>query len=112
MTAFPKTVYVRSKKLLQAVASIECQHCGRHGYTQAAHSNQASHGKGRGLKSSDVYTAAMCDQCHSALDSGSHLTREQRVTMWGEAHIKTVRELVRRGLWPMDVTIPDIRVMN
>ena len=112
MTAFPKTTYVRSKKLLQAVASIECQACGRHGYTQAAHSNQSAHGKGRGLKSSDIYIAALCETCHSACDSGSHLTREQRVTLWGEAHIKTVRELVKRGLWPMDVTIPDIRVMN
>jgi len=112
MTAFPKTTYVRSKKLLQAVASIECQHCGRHGCTQAAHSNQSAHGKGRSIKSSDVFTAALCETCHAALDSGSHLTREQRVTLWGEAHIKTVRELVKRGLWPMDVTIPDIRVMN
>jgi len=112
MIAFPKITYVRSKKLLQAVASIECQHCGQHGFTQAAHSNQSSHGKGRSLKASDIFTAALCETCHAALDSGSHLTREQRVTMWGEAHIKTVRELVKRGLWPMDVTIPDIRVMN
>ena len=109
---FPKFTYVRSKKLLQAVASIECQHCGRNGYTQAAHSNQSSHGKGRSIKASDVYTAAMCEVCHAALDSGSHLTKEQRVAMWGDAHVKTVRELVKRGLWPLDISIPDIRRMN
>ena len=58
------------------------------------------------MKASDIYTAAMCEQCHAAVDSGSHMTREQRVTMWGDAHTKTVRELVKRGLWPKDVEIP------
>lgn len=112
MTAFPKFQYVRSKKLLQAVASIECQHCGRHGYTQAAHGNESWMGKGRSIKASDVYTAALCEICHAALDQGSHMTREQRVTMWGDAHIKTVRELVKRGLWPLDLEIPEIRQFN
>jgi len=106
---FQKFNYVRSRKLLQAVASIPCQHCGRDGYTQAAHSNQSAHGKGRSIKASDVFTAALCDVCHAALDQGSHMNREQRVTLWGDAWRKTVKTLVSGGLWPLDVEIPDIR---
>lgn len=109
MIAYPKTTYVRSRKLLQAVASLPCMHCGSHGLTQAAHSNQSQHGKGRSIKASDVYTAALCATCHSALDQGSRLSREERVTLWTEAHRRTVRELLRRGLWPADVEIPDVR---
>jgi hypothetical protein len=51
---YPKTEYIRSRQLLMAVASLPCQHCGRHGMTQAAHANEASMGKGRGIKASDV----------------------------------------------------------
>lgn len=112
MTARPKFDYVRSKKLLRAVASIPCQHCGREGYTQAAHSNWSEHGKGRSIKASDIYTAALCCTCHSALDQGSHLSREQRQDLWGNAWRRTVRTLVSNGEWPQDVAIPDIRVMN
>ena len=110
--SFQKFQYVRSRKLLQAVASLPCQHCTREGYTQAAHSNQSIHGKGRSIKASDVFTAALCDVCHAALDQGSHMTKEQRVTLWGDAHVKTVRELVRRGMWPLEIEIPDIRRLN
>lgn len=112
MTACPKFAYVRSRKLLQAVASLPCQHCGRHGCTQAAHSNQAAHGKGRSIKASDIYTAALCETCHAALDQGSHMTREQRVTLWAGAWRNTVRSLLASGLWPTEIEIPDIRVMN
>ena len=104
--------YVRSKQLLKAVASLECMNCGREGYTQAAHSNQSVHGKAKALKSSDVFTAALCETCHAAIDQGSHLTREQRVDIWGNAWRRTVKELVRRGEWPMSVEIPDTRLMN
>lgn len=112
MTAFPKFQYVRSRKLLKAVASLPCQHCGRQGCTQAAHSNQSAHGKGRSIKASDVYTAALCETCHSALDQGSHMTREQRVTLWTNAWRNTVRALLANGLWPAEIAIPDIRRMN
>ena len=113
MTAFPKTTYVRSKKLMEAYRAIPCQNCGRDdGTICGAHSNSESKGKGRGIKASDDSCASLCYTCHSALDQGSHLSRMDRETLHTNAHIKTVRELVKRGLWPMDVTIPDIRVMN
>ena len=110
--SFQKFQYVRSRPLLMAVASLPCQHCGRDGYTQAAHSNQAVHGKGKAIKASDVFTAALCYVCHAALDQGSHLTREQRTGLWHDAWVKTVRALVSGGDWPMNVPIPDIRVFN
>lgn len=104
-----KFEYVRSKKLLRAVASLECQHCGRHGCTQAAHSNWSEHGKGRGIKAGDQFTAALCITCHTNLDSGKDWTREQRQKVWGDAWRRTVRTLLARGKWPMDVPVPDIR---
>jgi len=112
MIGRPKFSYVRSKKLLRAVASLPCQHCGREGYTQAAHSNQGEHGKGRGIKASDIYTAALCETCHAALDQGSHLSRDQRQDLWGNAWRRTVRTLLASGEWPHDVAVPDIRVIN
>ena len=60
--------YFRSKNHLKNVADLPCQHCGAEGQTQAAHSNWAKHGKGRGIKASDEYTAALCQACHAELD--------------------------------------------
>lgn len=110
---YPKHQYVRSKKLMEAYRKIECQHCGRDdGSVCGAHSNQSVHGKGRSIKASDEFAASLCYVCHSALDQGSHLSRMDRETLWSNAHRKTVRELLKRGFWPLDVQVPDIRVMN
>jgi hypothetical protein len=104
--------YVRSRALLQAVASLPCQHCGRWGMTQAAHSPRHYHGKGRGIKASDIYTAALCCYCHAELDQGKKWSREERATVWGDAWRATVRTLLREGMWPKDVPVPEIRAMN
>lgn len=80
--------------------------------TQAAHSNEAIHGKGRAIKASDVFTAALCFECHQELDQGKKWTREERQTIWRAAWVKTVTALVKLGDWPMDVPIPDTRRMN
>ena len=53
--SFLKTQYVRNKRLLELVASLNCQNCG-HYLAQAAHSNWHG-GKGRGIKASDNYVA-------------------------------------------------------
>lgn len=113
MIAFPKTQYVRSKALMKAYRLIPCQHCGRDdGTVCGAHSNLMSDGKGRSIKSSDDKAASMCFKCHSKLDQGSKLSKEERTTMHRDAHVKTVRELVRRGLWPLAIPVPDIRVFH
>ena len=100
MTAIPKFNYFRSKKHLKNVASLPCQHCGLEGYTQAAHSNQAKHGKGRSLRASDEFTAALCLKHHYELDQGRDMTKEERVEMWENAHKRTKDALIKQGLWP------------
>lgn len=113
MTAIAKFAYVRSKPLLQACRAIPCQHCGcDDGTVCAAHSNQSQHGKGKSIKASDIYVASLCFTCHSELDQGSRLSRDERVEMWMTAHRKTVRLLLARGLWPADVPVPDLRVFH
>jgi hypothetical protein len=100
--------YIRSPKLLKACRSVACQHCGRDdGTVCAAHSNQARHGKGRGLKASDIYVASLCFACHYGLDQGAKMTREEREKMWADAHLLTVKTLVRLGKWPAGVPFPD-----
>jgi len=101
----PKNKYIRSKALLKAVASLPCQFCDSH-ETQAAHSNQAIHGKGRGIKASDIYTAALCQRHHHEIDQGKTLSKQDRIDAWNYAHKKTVQELVERGLWPENIPKP------
>lgn len=100
MTARPKFQYVRSKKLMEAYRTIPCQHCGRDdGSVAGAHSNYAEHGKGRGIKASDDKCASLCSRCHTLLDQGYSLTAIEKREMWEAAHLKTVDELTKRGLY-------------
>jgi hypothetical protein len=67
--------------------------------TQASHSNQAIHGKGRSIKASDEFTAAICIEHHYEIDSGTRLTKQQRIDMWNEAYQKTVSRLKEQNKW-------------
>lgn len=86
---FPKFAYIRNKKHLQAVAALPCQICFKEGETQASHSNSAKHGKGRSIKASDEFTAALCPSCHYEIDQGRTLTQTQRESMWDLAYTRT-----------------------
>ena len=100
MTARPKTAYIRSKKLMKAYRAIPCQNCGRNdGTVCGAHSNWSTEGKGRGIKASDDKCASLCARCHSALDQGYAMSRDEKRVMWLAAHERTVEELKKRGLW-------------
>jgi len=99
-----KFPYIRSKKLLKLVACLDCQICGSGLMVQAAHSNMAQHGKGRGIKASDEYTAALCMSCHYEIDQGKTLSKEERQDLWQEAHQKTV--LALQDQWPAGVPMP------
>ena len=101
-----KFPYVRSKKLLKLVASLDCQLCGSGSMVQAAHSNMAQHGKGRSIKASDEYTAALCMSCHYDIDQGAKWSKAERQQAWSVAHYKTVQALVDSGQWPVDVPVP------
>lgn len=86
---FPKFPYTRDKKRLKAVAALPCQLCGKQGRTQASHSNQSKHGKGRSIKASDEFTAALCQSCHHEIDQGHTLTKTERDSMWNLAYERT-----------------------
>ena len=90
---FNKFNYLRSKAHLKKVASLPCQLCGLDGQTQAAHSNQSRHGKGRGIKASDEFTAALCQTCHQKIDQGSDLEKQTRIDLWEFAYKNTVEAL-------------------
>jgi hypothetical protein len=81
----------RNKKLLELVRQSPCQNCGTEdGTVCAAHSNQLRDGKGRSIKAQDFRISALCFRCHSAIDQGSKLTREERYDIWEEAHRNTI----------------------
>jgi len=104
--SYLKTQYVRNKRLLEKVASLNCQNCG-HYQSQAAHSNWHG-GKGRGIKASDNYVAALCLKCHTEVDTGNRLTKEERQEMWLFAHLKTLHFLLLTDQWPVNVPITDL----
>lgn len=101
----PKHTYVRSKRLLQAVSSLDCQNCGKGHMVQAAHSNWGG-GKGRGIKADDNLVAALCLACHYEIDQGHRLSRQERQDLWLNAHKKTVETLIRTRQWPKEVPLP------
>ena len=85
----------RSEKWLRAVASLPCVKCGREGQTQACHRNQ---GKGMGIKTDDIHTAALCMSCHAEIDQGKDMTRNERRSVLDFAILMTLEQLARRGL--------------
>jgi hypothetical protein len=38
--------------------------------------------------------AALCYACHTALDQGSKMSRQERHDMWEEAHRQTIKFLI------------------
>jgi transcription elongation factor Elf1 len=104
--SYLKTQYVRNKRLLEVVASLQCQHCG-HYQSQACHSNWHG-GKGRGIKASDEYVAALCQKCHYEVDQGVRLSKAERQDMWLNAHIKTLHFLLITDQWPRGVPVTDL----
>lgn len=88
----------RNKKLLETVRDFPCAFCGNaDGTVVAAHSNQIRDGKGKAIKSHDYRIAALCYRCHSELDQGATLSKEERLAMWEEAHRTTMGWLFHSG---------------
>lgn len=94
MPSYFKQEYFRSKRWLQAVASIPCVICGAED-VQAAHRNE---GKGMGMKVDDCLTAALCVAHHAEIDSGKNLSNEERRKALDIAILKTIVQLTRNGL--------------
>lgn len=74
-------------------------HCGKYndGTVVAAHSNQLKDGKGKGIKAHDYRVAALCYDCHMAMDQGKGLSKDARREMFDEAHRKTIGWLFESG---------------
>ena len=109
--AVPKREYVRSPELLAAVRKLPCQHCGAPAPSDPAHSNWQG-GKGMGVKADDSLIASLCRKHHQDIDQGSKLSRDERQTLWLNAHRKTIRALLAAGDWPSHVPMPDTRNFN
>jgi hypothetical protein len=91
----------RSPKLLKSAKHAPfCCYCGKgnDGTVVMAHSNQSRDGKGMSIKAHDYRVAALCGPCHSDLDQGSTLSREDRVAMWETAHRATIAWLIEAGI--------------
>jgi hypothetical protein len=113
----PKFTYYRSEAIQRACRLLPCtspvdetnsRGCGSHNGVAWAHSNWGIHGKGKGIKASDQYVAALCSTCHGELDQGAGWTEHERQLFWWMAHVRTVVRLTKQGLWPADVPIPDV----
>ena len=78
---------MRSPKRLAEIRKLPCVRCGNPN-SQAAHSNSAKHGKGRGIKSSDAFTVPLCAICHAAFDQYKLGNREQSEAMFEKWLVK------------------------
>ena len=77
---------MRDNKRLAAIRNLPCIRCGNPD-SQAAHSNSSKHGKGRGVKSSDLFTIPLCFKCHAAFDRfelGNRAESEAMFEQWLE----------------------------
>ncbi|MDH1005697.1 hypothetical protein [Acinetobacter junii] len=83
---------MRDAKRLVAIRKLPCIRCGNPN-SQAAHSNSAKHGKGRGIKASDEFTVPLCYKCHSAFDKFELGTRQESEAMFEQWLEKTERML-------------------
>jgi len=97
----------RNPKILAHARGQSCTNCGcEDGTTVAAHSNFSEHGKGRGIKAHDLFSAYLCNRCHSWLDQGTGSDptgvwqgdKEDKREMFMRAMFKTQLILVRDGV--------------
>lgn len=63
--------------------------------TVPAHSNQAKHGKGMGIKARDEFTVPACMECHYAIDQSGQFSKKEKFAFWEAAYSKwqPVREM-------------------
>lgn len=85
----------RNKKLLEKMRELPCAVCGAEdGTVIAAHRNE---GKGMGLKTSDALVTPMCFVCHTNLDQGKEMSRQERREQWNLAYINNIKYMIENG---------------
>ena len=84
---------MRDAKRLAAIRKLPCVRCGNPN-SQAAHSNSAKHGKGRGIKASDACVIPLCAICHAAFDRFELGNRAESEAMFEKWLVRVNRMLV------------------
>ena len=84
---------MRSPKRLAEIRKLPCVRCGNPN-SQAAHSNSAKHGKGRGIKASDAFVIPLCAICHAAFDRFELGNRAESEAMFEKWLVRVNRMLV------------------
>lgn len=84
---------MRDAKRLAAIRKLPCIRCGNPN-SQAAHSNSAKHGKGRGIKASDAFVIPLCAICHAAFDRFELGNRAESEAMFDQWLVRVNRMLV------------------
>lgn len=84
---------MRDVKRLAAIRKLPCVRCGNPN-SQAAHSNSAKHGKGRGIKASDAFVIPLCAICHAAFDRFELGNRAESEAMFDQWLVRVNRMLV------------------
>ncbi|WP_180084861.1 DUF968 domain-containing protein [Acinetobacter sp. YH12145] len=84
---------MRSLKRLADIRKLPCIRCGNPN-SQAAHSNSAKHGKGRGIKASDQFAIPLCHSCHSQFDQFKLGNRAESEAMFEKWLMRVNRMLV------------------
>ena len=79
---------MRSPKRLAEIRKLPCVRCGNPN-SQAAHSNSAKHGKGRGIKADDNKTVCLCHSCHFQFDTFQLGNRAESEAMFEKWLVKT-----------------------
>lgn len=83
---------MRDSKRLAAIRKLPCVRCGNPN-SQAAHSNSAKHGKGRGIKASDLFVIPLCAICHAAFDRFELGNRAESEAMFDQWLVRVERML-------------------
>lgn len=87
------TSMTRNHKRLAEIRKLPCVRCGNPN-SQAAHSNSAKHGKGRGIKASDAFVIPLCFKCHAAFDRFELGNRAESEAMFDQWLVRVNRMLV------------------
>lgn len=101
--------YVRSKKARNSARGEDCTMgspwCNHDPQTTVlCHSNESKHGKGKGIKASDVYTFYGCSGCHKWYDEGPGSKENKQEFFW-VAWWRTQRRYREKGI--MEVVFED-----
>ena len=83
---------MRSPKRLAEIRKLPCVRCGNPN-SQAAHSNSSRDGKGRGIKSSDLFVIPLCATCHAAFDRFELGNRAESEAMFDQWLVRVNRML-------------------